>query len=315
MGTSAHSDDLRSRVVAEILAGASRRQAAERFKVSAASAVRWAQLHSQTGGVHPRPRGGKSRSPLEPHAAWLLELITAEPDLTLEAIVQRLLAGLELKTSEAAVRRFFKRHAITFKKTLHAAEQDRPDVSEARERWQASQASLDPTKLVFVDETGANTKMVRAYGRCRRGKRLVCKTPWGHWKTTTFTCGLRCDGLVAPWVLEGPMTGDAFRVYIEKVLVPTLAPGDTVIIDNLASHKVAGVRDAIEAVGAKLLYLPPYSPDLNPIELAFAKFKTGLRRAAERTVDDLWQRIGTLIDDFSPNECQNYLRHDGYASA
>ena len=185
----------------------------------------------------------------------------------------------------------------------------------ARERWKASQVSLDPTKLVFVDETGANTKMVRVYGRCRRGKRLVCKTPWGHWKTTTFTCGLRCDGLVAPWVLEGPMTGDAFRVYVEKVLAPTLSPGDTVIIDNLASHKVAGVREAIEAVGAKLLYLPPYSPDLNPIELAFAKFKTGLRKAAERTVDDLWRRIGILIDDFSQQECQNYFRHDGYASA
>jgi len=111
------------------------------------------------------------------------------------------------------------------------------------------------------------------------------------------------------------MTGDAFRVYIEKVLVPTLARGDTVIIDNLASHKVAGVREAIEAAGAKLLYLPPYSPDLNPIELAFAKFKTGLRKAAERTVDDLWRRIAVLIDDFSPQECQNYFRHDGYASA
>jgi transposase len=167
---------------------------------------------------------------------------------------------------------------------------------------------------VFVDETGANTKMVRAYGRCRRGERLVCKVPWGHWKTTTFTCGLRCNGLVAPWVLEGPMNGDAFRIYIEKVLAPTLSRGDTVVIDNLASHKVAGVREAIEAVGAKLLYLPPYSPDLNPIELAFAKFKTGLRKAAERTVDDLWRRIGNITDDFSPQECQNYLCHDGYAA-
>lgn len=117
---------------------------------------------------------------------------------------------------------------------------------------------------MFVDETGANTKMVRVYGRCRRGKRLLCKTPWGHWKTTTFTCGLRCDGLVAPWVLEGPMTGDAFLVYVEKVLVPTLSPGDTVIIDNLASHKVAGVREAIEAGSANLLYLPPYSSWLSP---------------------------------------------------
>lgn len=111
------------------------------------------------------------------------------------------------------------------------------------------------------------------------------------------------------------MTGDAFRIYIEKVLGPTLSPGDTVIIDNLASHKVIGVREAIEAAGAKLLYLPPYSPDLNPIELAFAKFKTGLRKAAERTVDDLWRRIGILLDGFSPQECENYLRHDGYASA
>ena len=203
---------------------------------------------------------------------------------------------------------------LILKKTLHAAEQDRPDVAEARQLWKASQASLDPTKLVFVDETGANTKMVRAYGRCRRGERLVCKTPWGHWTTTTFICGLRCDGLVAPWVLDGPMNGDAFRVYVEKVLAPTLSSGDTVVIDNLASHKVAGVREAIEAVGAKLLYLPPYSPDLNPIELAFAKFKTALRTAAERTVDDLWRRIGTILYEFSPQECANYLRHDGYAS-
>ncbi len=180
--------------------------------MSAASAVRWAQLHSQTGGVQPRPRGGKSRSPLEPHAAWLLDLTSAEPDLTLETIVQRLLAGLGLKTSEAAVRRFFKRHSITFKKNAARRRAGRPDFAQARERWKASQASLDPTKLVFVDETGANTKMVRAYGRCRRGERLVCKIPWGHWKTTTFTCGLRCNGLVAPWVLEGPMNGDAFRV-------------------------------------------------------------------------------------------------------
>ena len=160
----------------------------------------------------------------------------------------------------------------------------------ARERWKASQVSLDPTKLVFVDETGANTKMVRVYGRCRRGKRLVCKTPWGHWKTTTFTCGLRCDGLVAPWVLEGPDDRRCVPRLCREGARPDLWPGDTVIIDNLASHKVAGVREAIEAVGAKLLYLPPYSHP-NPIELAFAKFKTGLRKAAERTVDDLWPEL------------------------
>ena len=135
------------------------------------------------------------------------------------------------------------------------------------------------------------------------------------WKTTTFICGLRCDGLVAPWVLDGPMNGDAFRVYVEQVLAPTLSPGDMVVMDNLPSHKVQGVQQAIEAKNAILVYLPPYSPDLNPIELVFAKLKGALRTAAERTVDALTQRIGKLLDDFTPNECQNYLQHDGYASA
>ena len=127
-------------------------------------------------------------------------------------------------------------------------------------------------------------------------------------------CGLRCDGLVAPWVLDGPMNGDAFRVYIEKVLAPTLSAGDIVVMDNLPSHKVSGILEAIEAKGAVLSYLPPYSPDLNPIELVFSKMKGyNLRKAAERTVDDLWRRIGIILDDFTPAECQNYLRHDGYA--
>ena len=184
----------------------------------------------------------------------------------------------------------------------------------ARQNWKAGQASLDPTKLVFIDETGANTKMTRAHGRCAVGQRLICKTPWGHWKSTTFTCGLRCTGLVAPWVLDGPMNGDAFLVYVERVLARTLSPGDIVVMDNLSSHKVDGVRQAIEAAGATISYLPPYSPDLNPIELAFAKFKGLLRKAAERTIDDLWRRIGILLDDFSPEECANYFRHDGYAS-
>ena len=177
------------------------------------------------------------------------------------------------------------------------------------------QPHLDPKRLVFIDETGANTKMTRAYGRCPIGQRLICKTPWGHWKTTTFICGLRCDGLVAPWVLDGPMNGDAFRVYVEKVLAPTLSPGDMVVMDNLPSHKVQGVQQAIEAKNATLVYLPPYSPDLNPIELVFAKLKGALRTAAERTVDALTQRIGKLLDDFTPQECQKYLQHDGYASA
>lgn len=156
--------------------------------------------------------------------------------------------------------------------------------------------------------------MIRIRGRCPRGQRLVGKAPWGHWKTTTFTAGLRCDGLVAPWVLDGPMNGEAFLIYIERVLAPTLSLGDTVIIDNLSAHKVEGVRAAIEATGATLLYLPPYSPDLNPIEMVFAKLKALLRKAGERTRDALWNRIDLLINAFTPQECANYLSHAGYAS-
>ena len=156
-------------------------------------------------------------------------------------------------------------------------------MAAARQCWKAAQASLDANRLVFVDETGTSTKMVRTHGRCRRGQRLIGKAPAGHWKTTTFTAGLRCDGLVAPFVLEGPMNGKSFLIYVETVLAPSLSQGDIVVIDNLSAHKVAGVRAAIEARGAILLYLPPYSPDLNPIEMAFAKLKTLLRKAAART--------------------------------
>jgi transposase len=201
------------------------------------------------------------------------------------------------------------------KKSLQAAEQMRADVAAARAWWKAAQAALDPERLVFVDETGANTKMVRTRGRAPRGQRLIGREPWGHWKTTTFTAGLRRDGLVAPYVLDGPMNGEAFLVYVDKILVPELQPGDIVVMDNLAAHKVQGVRTRIEAAGAWLLYLPPYSPDLNPIEMAFAKLKTLLRSAAERSVEALWDRIGLLLNAFSPEECANYLKHAGYASS
>jgi transposase len=186
-------------------------------------------------------------------------------------------------------------------------------VAEARERWIGGQAGLDPKKLVFIDETGTNTKMGRLYGRAPIGQRLIGKVPWGHWKTTTFTCGLRCGGLVAPWVLDSAMDRDAFETYVAEVLAPTLSEGDIVVMDNLPAHKGDKVRELIEARGATRLLLPPYSPDLNPIEMAFAKLKGLLRKAAERTVPGLWDRIGWLLDDFTPEECANYFRHAGYA--
>ncbi len=182
----------------------------------------------------------------------------------------------------------------------------------AREAWFDGQPDLDPAKLVFIDETGASTKMARPRGRARRGERCRAAIPHGHWKTTTFTAGLRLDGLAAPMVLDGPMNGEAFRAYIEQVLVPELSPGDVVIMDNLPAHKVSGVRQAIEEAGARLLYLPPYSPDFNPIEMAFSKLKATLRKAAARTIDDLWQAIANSLDDFTHTECQNYFTAAGY---
>jgi transposase len=187
-------------------------------------------------------------------------------------------------------------------------------VAEARERWRQDQTSFDPAKLVFIDETGTSTNMARTRGRARRGARLIGRVPHGHWKITTFVAGLRCDEITAPFVIDRPMNGAIFLAYVRQCLVPTLAQGDVVVMDNLSSHKVAGVREAIEAAGATLRYLPPYSPDLNPIELLFAKLKALLRKAAERSIEALWDRIGKLLDAFASQECANYFRHDGYAA-
>jgi len=185
-------------------------------------------------------------------------------------------------------------------------------VKQERESWLENRPGLDPEKLIFIDETGAPTKMARLFGRVPRGERCRAAVPHGHWKTTTFTAGLRLGGLAAPMILDGPMDGDAFRAYVRQVLVPELEPGAIVVMDNLPAHKVSGVRDAIEAVGARLLYLPPYSPDFNPIEMAFSKLKAFLRAAAARTIPDLWDALKKALDAFTPNECRNYFAAAGY---
>jgi transposase len=182
----------------------------------------------------------------------------------------------------------------------------------ARRLWFDGQLDLDPEKLIFVDETGASTKMARLRGRALRGQRCRAAIPHGHWKTTTFTAGLRLDGLAAPMLLDGAMDGEAFLAYVQKVLVPELAPDDIVVMDNLPAHKVGGVRSAIEAAGASLLYLPPYSPDFNPIEQAFAKLKALLRKVAARSIPELWDAVAEAIDHFPPSECRNYFAAAGY---
>jgi transposase len=308
-----YSLDLRARVVECIEAGASRREAAERFEVSVSSAVRWMQRFVQFGNAAAKPSGG-STSPLEVHAAWILERVAKHADLTLDEIVTAMreqgIAG-----SRTAVWRFLARHQITVKKkSLRAAEQQRADVAQARRRWMREQGFFDPARLVFVDETATATNMARLRGRCARGVRLIGHVPQSHWQTLTFVAGLRQDGMVAPFVIDGPIDGASFLAYAEQCLVPTLKPGDIVVMDHLKAHLVAGVREAIEAAGATVLYLPQYSPDLDPIEMAFAKLKALLRKAAERTVRGLWRRIASFIPEVTPQECANYFRHAGYAA-
>lgn len=195
---------------------------------------------------------------------------------------------------------------------MHADEQDRPDVVSRREAWFERQLELDPERLVFIDETWASTKMARTHGRCLRGQRLRMSVPHGHWKTTTFIVGLRRSGMVAPFVFDGPVNRLVFEAYVEQVLAPELKRGDIVVMDNLGSHKGPTVRAIIEAAGATLIFLPPYSPDFNPIEKAFSKLKSGLRKAAERTVDGLWNTIGRLVDTFTPTDCANFFKAAGY---
>ena len=186
-------------------------------------------------------------------------------------------------------------------------------MAEARVVWRTTQQSLDPAKLVFIDETGTSTNMARLRGRGKRGRRVIGRVPQGHWKTMTFVAGLRQDAITAPFVIDQAMTGAIFLEYIKQCLVPTLKPGDIVIMDNLPAHKRDEIRQVIEAAGAELRYLPPYSPDLNPIEQAFSKLKAHLRKAQERSLDQLWPRIGKILDLFNPTQCANFFANAGYA--
>jgi transposase len=200
------------------------------------------------------------------------------------------------------------------KKSLQAAERERADVARARRRWIREQGMLDPARLVFIDETAVSTNMARLSGRAARGERVIGRIPLGEWKTITFVAALRHNGLTAPMVIEGPMTGEVFRAYVEQCLVPTLRRNDIVVMDNLKAHKVAGIEEAIERAGASVRYLPKYSPDLNPIELLYSKFKGYLRKAAERTVDGLRRAIRKFGPQLGAEECASYFRHAGYAS-
>lgn len=304
--------EFRGEVLAACDTNEERRAIALRFKVSESWLRRILQQRRETGQVAPQ-----KATPRQPAwhawADWLAAKIAAQPDIYLRELQAELMRerGEEvcLGTICAACRTL---ELSRKKKTLIASEQDRPDVVEQREAWRASQELIDPAKFVFIDETWAKTNMTRTYGRSEVGMRLVEKTPCGRWQTTTFLGALRAEGFIAPLTVEGSINGELFRAWVEQHLVPVLKSGDIVVMDNLSSHKVAGIREAIEAAGAELRYLPPYSPDLNPIELAFSKFKKLLRDGAERTVDKLWKLCGSILDQFTESECRNYFQHCGY---
>ena len=187
-------------------------------------------------------------------------------------------------------------------------------MARKRARWKIYQRRIAPSRLVFIDETWVKTNMAPLRGWGPRGRRLRAYAPYGHWKTLTFIAALRHDRIDAPCVFEGPINGELFRLYAEKFLAPTLSPGDVVILDNLGSHKAKAARAAVRTRGAHLIFLPPYSPDLNPIEQVFAKLKHLMRKAQPRDIEATWRKVGQLLDLFAPEECANYLKNSGYGS-
>src|SRR5258707_2640442 len=306
-----YSDDLRERVVAAIEAGHTREEVAKRYNMALSTVGGFIKRKRETGSVSPDKFGGYKTFTLEPHTDRVKELVAEQPDSTLAELQVRL-AKEKVKVSQSGISRFLHHINLTFKKSVRAAEQDRPDVAAARKALRKEQLNLDPKQLVFIDETAATTKMTRLYGRAPQGKRLVDKVPHGHWKTTTFIFGLRYDGIMAPFVLDGPMDGPHFFALVEKNLSPTFKKGQIGFLGKFFTQKVDGVEEAIEARGARAIFLPAYSPDLNPIEQLFARLKSFLRKMKARTVEQLWRAIASFLKGVSKEECKAYLANSGY---
>jgi transposase len=308
--------DIREKVMKAIVGGMSRRQAAARFDIGPATAVRWAKRVETSGSVAPSKMGGDRRSRrIEAHAEFILAQLEEQPDLTILELREKIRERHDVGFGHATVWRFLARHKITRKKkTGHASEQEREDVAEAREAWFEGQLDLDPSKLVFLDETAVSTNMARRFGWAPRGERCRMSVPFG-WKTKTLVAALRWDRIDAPMTIDGALDGASFLAYVEQVLAPTLSTGETVLMDNLRTHKVAGVKEAIEAKGARLVYLPPYSPDFDPIEESFSKIKSILRCIAARTAEALDAAVGEALQSFTPQECMNYFASTGYDAA
>jgi transposase len=312
--TKPYSMELRQRAVQFVKAGDSRHSVARRLGVSVSCVVKWLLRHEVTGSVRPGKVGGhRPRKIVGVHRERVLNQIAAGGNVTLQGLPDDL-AVRGLKVDYRTMWNFVHREGKSFKKKVYGDEQSRPDIARRRERWRKHQGRIDISRLVFIDETWTKTNMAPLRGWGTRGKRLVAHVPHGHWKTLTFLAALRSGEITAPCVFDGPINGESFLLYVQQILAPTLRSGDIVIMDNLGSHKSDSIRKTIMAAGARLIFLPPYSPDLNPIEQAFSKLKHHLRNAKERTVEATCKRIGAILKTFSPDECRNYFTNSGYGS-
>lgn len=301
-----YSRDLRQRVVETIQRGdGSVRQIARRFLVSVSFVVRLLHLYRTTGSVEPRPHGGGNPAVLGPED-WerLRELIRQQPDATLEECRQQLGLSCSLMT----IARALKKLGLPRKKKVpRAQEQDRPDVQEQRREFRERLAGVDPRRLVFVDECGANTSMTRTYGRAPVGERVYATTP-GHWESITLTSGMRLSGVTATLAVPGATNTAVFEEYVAKVLVPELKPDDVVIWDNLKPHQSEEAIEVVEAVGAEVVPLPPWSPDLTPIEEMFSKVKGALRSAGARTTETVYAALGSALHDVTPKNIAGWFQ-------
>jgi len=293
-------DALRARFQRLIEEGLSGRAAALRLKLSPATGARWGLAIRRSGQARAAPQGRpRGKGKLDPHRSFLIELIDQDGDIRDWPVPAQ--AGLHVQ-----------------KKSLVATERRGARVRKQRDFWfkhRLPAASTQPDRVVFIDETSVKTNLTRQRGWSRRGERLVMDAPFGSWGTQTFIAGLTADALIAPWVIKGAMDGETFAAYVEEVLVPELEPGTVVILDNLATHKNAAAAKAMREAGCWFLFLPPYSPDLNPIEMAFSKLKAHLRRIGARTFTEMFHALTEICDLFSPEECWNYFKAAGYASS
>lgn len=302
----AYSIDLRERILAAVERGkGSLRELADLFLVSLSSIVRLLRRYRASGSLLPKPHAGGPCARLDADACQRLQnLVREQPDATLAELRERLGIPCHLSTIHRALQRL---RISRKKKTLHADERDSPEVQAKRADFEERMASVDPTHLIFVDEMGATTNMTRTYGRAPIGERVVGSAP-GEWENVTLIAGLRSSGVVAPFAFEGATDQDAFQTYVEKVLVPVLQPKDVVVWDNLTPHKNSDVLAAVQATGARVEPLPPYSPDETPIEEMFSKAKTYLRKVAARTKEVVIQALGGALNWVNPKDCLGWFQ-------